>query len=228
MTPQFADLFGAAKADLFIDDEVSGHRALRQTGGAYLDDGDGGPDFAWPTEIMANEPLIETFVVDDAGACVATGSDAALIDGWNSAATTMARLIRNAAARRSLTLAGPGYLTATVTPSDQVATLAHFDDDHYLPADGVGFVAIVGSLGGPRVASAPVVKDEPAPGTPVELTEAEIERFDAGEFAVQSGAADRVVAFPQFGQLHAGPRIDVGQADVMRYLMVFRSATAPR
>lgn len=228
MTPAFADFFGAAKADLFIDDEQTGERALRQTGGAYLAEAVSESALAWPTHIKADEPLIETFVVDADGGCSGTGSDDALIEAWRPAAEQVASVIFEASAALSIPLTGSGYLTATVTPDDQVTSLAHFDDDLFAPADGAGFVAIVGTLAGPRVATAPVPQPEPSPGAQLVLPEAEIDRFDSGALASHAGEPERIVAFPQFGQLHAGPRITEAHGERMRYLLVFRAATTPR
>lgn len=227
ITAAFAEYFGATKADFFVGDGATGERALRQTGAAYLVDGPSEPALAWPTEVIADEPLIETFVVDAEGTCMPTGSDAALIDAWRPAATQLASTVLAATTAMSIPVVGPAYLTATVTPADQITGLAHFDDDVFLPTAGAGFVAIIGSLAGPRVATQPVPQAQPRPGAQLTLSDGEIERFETGDLASQSAAPDRIVAFPQFGQLHAGPRIARARSDEMRHLLVFRAATAP-
>jgi len=228
ITPEFAELFGAAKADFFVDDEHSGNRVLRQTGGAYLVEALAEPALAWPTEIVADEPLIETFVVAADGGCAGTGSHEALIDAWRPAAAQMAETVLAATSALAIPMTEPAYLTATVTPVDQIAGLAHFDDDLFTPTDGVGFVAIAGTVAGPRVACEPILQSEPPAGAQLVLSETEIERFATGGVVSHVGAPERIVAFPQFGQLHAGPSVTAEHRGQMRCLLVFRAATAPR
>ncbi len=200
---------------------------IAQTGAAYLPD-------PFPVPLMSElaigvtEPIIETFVVDpDSGSCTPTGDDRVRIEAWLPIATTMVQQVTGALSANRVAIDGPAFLTASLTPVDQVTTVPHFDDDQYFDGHGVGVVAIAASHGGPRVACEPIPHRPARSSLPLEIDDRVIDRFSAGTVAFQQGAADRIVIFPQFGQLHAGPVVDQSTTGPVRNLLVFRAATAP-
>lgn len=197
-----------------------------QTGGAYLDPSFPVDDLPGEQETV-HEPIIETFVVDPGGACSGTGADLGLIEAWLPLVEGMVGLVLAAMADHGVALDGPGYLTTSLTPVDQVTQLPHIDDDQYLDGDGVGLVAIAASHDGPRIACAPIPHRPARSMLPLEFEDGVFERFAAGTIAKQRAAADRIVVFPQFGQLHSGPVIAPNTVDPIRRLLVFRVRTQP-
>ncbi|MGI9595116.1 MAG: hypothetical protein ACR2QK_03090 [Acidimicrobiales bacterium] len=221
----FAAYFRMSKRQLL--ESAGSESTIVQTGGAYLADRLPVPPIeAGPPDPV--EPMIETFLIEGDGTVTATGTDRALIDGCMPMARSMVDVMTEAIDGFDIELDGPAYVTASLTPVDQVTTVPHFDDDQYFDRDGVGLVAIVASHGGPRIASEPIDHRRARPGLPLEVDQAVFDRFDAGRIAHNCGRADRVVVFPQFGQLHAGPVIDRSTTGAGRTLLVFRAATKPR
>lgn len=222
----FAAYLRMSKAEL-LGSTTEG--TIRQTGGAYL--GVMEPVPAVPATLSdIAEPRIETFVVDHSGACTPTGTDEELIAHVHGPAQAIAARTLAAMADFGVELEPTGYLSASVTPSSQVATTPHFDDDQYQPDAGVSLVVIAADLCGTRVANEPIAHLPARPNLPLEIDDSLIERFDDGLLAIHQAEADRILAFPQFGQLHAGSAVpaDLLELNPVRTLFVLRFGTVPR
>ncbi len=213
---------------------------IAQTGAAYLPD-------PFPVPLMSElaigvtEPIIETFVVDpDSGSCTPTGDDRVRIEAWLPIATTMVQQVTGALSANRVAIDGPAYLTASLTPVDQVTTVPHFDDDQYFDGHGVGVVAIAASHDGPRLARGALAAPRAMANGPLGLDQSDLDQwFEPDEEApgashrVQGTGADRVVLFPRFGQLHAGPPLAANSAagasdgGGVRNLLVLRADTVP-
>lgn len=236
---EFARLFRSRKADFIVGLDGEARCGIRQTGGAYLEGRFDLPDVDW--DLPGCEPLIETFVIERDGSCTATGSDPRLIGAWLPSVERMSRRIGEVIAELAIELQSPAYLTASLSSLDEVIDTPHFDDDQYAPNDGVGFVAIVGSHAGTRIATEPIACGPLRPGFPVEVAASVLNSLASGQLAAQETAPERIVVFPQFGQLHAGPTVlpktgspeanspqaNSPQANSLRRLMVFRAQTVP-
>lgn len=220
----YAALFRSSKQELL---EAAGKSAtMVQTGGAYLAEPFPIPSMDGFTTGLV-EPIIETFVVDPGGGCTGTGSDGGLIEAWLPTVRAMVENIGRAVVEFGIKLDGPSYLTASLTPADQVTTVPHLDDDQFVAEEGVGLVAITASHGGPRLAVG-VVGHQPARSPlPLEVHPDEFDRFESESIPLQRTDANRIVVFPQFGQMHAGPVIERSTTDPVRRLLVFRAATRP-
>ncbi len=224
LSADFAEVLRFEKRALI--DTGDGACTVTQTGAACLADPFpvpvpvGGPD-------QLCEPLIETFVIEADGSCAATGTDTELIAGWLPIVASMADRVLAIMARHRITLRWPAYLTASLLPIEQVTTTPHFDDDVYNENDGVGVVAIVASHAGPRIACEPLGTRRLAPMLAIEPADGVVDRFAAGAMIHQQAPADRIVVFPGFGQIHAGPVIDDQTTDPVRRLLVFRAGTEP-
>ncbi len=242
MGEQLARVLRGRKSDLVTTVEVDGQpsNAIRQTGGAYLDGRFKLPPIDW--ELPGSEPLIETFVVEPDGTCSGTGGDQRLIDAWLPSVEQLSRRVFEAMAEADVRLESPAYLTASLTSPDQVTNTPHFDDDQYGADDGVGFVAIAGSGRGPRMAIDPVRCEPVRTGLPLAVDSAVFDGFADGRSAAQQAEPDRIVVFPQFGQLHSGPSMtgyqpetdepetqepETGEIGSLRRLLVFRAQTVP-
>jgi len=222
LTAEAAAVFGLTKRDLLTDGADG--CTITQTG-AFTINADAPK---WPTHLAASEPRIETFTVTIEGDTVTTeptGTDVELIAGFANPAQRIAQQMVAALHAAEVQVQSPGWITASVTPSDQVGGLAHMDDDMFVPTDDVGAVCICGNLDGPRVAVGTL--DVPAISRPTQVTipDQTIDAFTEGQIAHQQAAANEVVVLPQFGQLHAGPRVLHGDAATMRYLLVMRVRT---
>lgn len=224
----YASVFSASKQAVIsaIDADRS---AIVQQGPAVIGTLGDLAGLRWPTEVVADDAMIETFVVGPEAGCMSTGSDSELIAAWKPLAKALAERVFATAAEHGIPIAEPAYLTTTVTPAGQTIAEAHFDDDLFDPSDGVGLVAIVGSIDGPRVASGVLEVPSAPPGAQIPVSEKLLATFDRdeGDFEVVPIPADAIVVFPQFGQLHAGPMIDESFVGSMRYLMVLRAGTVP-
>ncbi len=207
---------------------------LHQTGGAHLP----GPFVVEPLELSEpiTDSLIETFVIDGDGHCSATGTDDSLNAQWMPAVSAMASKVIAELALHQVSIDWPAYLTASLTRIDQVTTTPHFDNDQFIPNAGVDVVAIAANYDGTRMATSPITSSNPRPGLPVTLDQAESARFLDGTMATQQAAPDRIVIFPQFGQLHGGPILDRSRKGgphpspnfgPTRNLLVFRASTKP-
>jgi len=198
---------------------------IRQSGGAYI-----GAALNVPVGdvkyISANaEAKIETFLVDSEGVCTPTGTNQTLIELFLPAATEMAGRVLTALGELGVTITSSAYLTASVTPQSTVTTTPHFDDDQYLANDGVGMVAIAASGAGPLIAAAPIPCLAPPDGLPIALDDRAVADFVSRSLEVNQAAANRIVVFPQFGQLHSGP--DPAGLSGPRNLLVLRAGTLP-
>ncbi len=224
LTAAFASVFGLTKQHLVALTEDD---RMHQTGCAYIGDAFDIPDLSDGFPGLT-EPIIETFIVDAGGGCTPTGSDLSLIDAVAPLALDMATRTLQALGEFGVELAEPGYLTASVSPTDQVTALAHLDDDRFIPTDGVGAVAIAGDGNGPRLAIDPVAHGPLRPNLPVEIPEDVVAGFGDGRLRLQQAEPGRIVVFPQFGQLHSGPPAEVlDLAAPVRTLLVFRLGTRP-
>jgi len=219
---ELADDLNLTKAEWFA---TSPEGQIRQSGGAYL-----GAELIVPVGdvkyISANaEAKIETFLVDSEGVCTPTGTDQPLIELFLPAATEMAGQVLTALSELGVKVTNPAYLTASATPQSAVTTTPHFDDDQYLANDGVGVVAIAASGAGPLIAAAPIPCLAPLDGLPIALDDRAVADFVSRSLEVNQAAANRIVVFLQFGQLHSGP--DPADLSAPRSLLVFRAATLP-
>lgn len=206
---------------------------IDQPGGAYLpgafpvpvphpDDPAGGRS--------GGEPVVETFVVTAGGLATPTGSDAHVGAWWQPTVDALVARILAGMAEVGVELEFPGYLTASATPLDQVATSPHFDDDQPRPTEGVGLVIIAASHGGPRLLVEPMASPPVHPPVPLVPDPGAVARFDQPDArGILGTEADRIVVFPRFGQLHSGPRLDPDATSVgeVRNLLVFRAGTIP-
>lgn len=205
-------------------DDGSG-TVLNQFGGRYIDAAIDLPEA--PADRSVGEPLIDMFVCGLDGSCQATGADASLITRWQPAVTAMADAVFSQLAQFGVPVAPVAYVTASFTPGTDVVGEAHLDDDQFMPDDGIGVVAILGSDVGSRVATSPVTVAKPRPGLPLEIDQATFDRFTAGDLPHQQASQNRILVFGQFGQLHAGPALATTSPDVTRRLLVLRAQTIP-
>jgi hypothetical protein len=218
--------------------ETGGRFHLRQPGGLVLDEPfDRQQGFPLPapdaasgsgSSVVPIEPVIETFLVGDDGGCNGMGTDSGLIERWQPAVAAFAGLVLDAATDLGVNVTGPISVTASLTPLGQVVNTPHLDDPIYEPTDGVGLAAVVGSHRGPRLAIEPVEVPKPMAGTPLAVDRGSADRVGgAGPAGWRSIAANRIVLFPLFGQLHAGPTDLEATGLPNRSLLVLRAATAP-
>ena len=162
----FARLLRLTKAELL---DLGAMDEVYQTGGALIEGAVEIPD-ASPLFPDLSAPLIETFLVEGDATCTPTGTDQALIDATEAVVATVAARTLEALARFGVLTEAPGYLTASISPIDQVANTPHTDDDQFVPAAGVGAFAIVGDGLGPRLAVDPVPHLPVGPGLPYSLS----------------------------------------------------------
>lgn len=198
--------------------------SIHQAGAAYI-----GAQFEVPVTpfgLTEGNPAIETFVVEVGAPIVPTGENTELIDLWQPSAQKMADAVLEACDEFGIKLATPGYLTASALPLDQVSHEPHFDDDQYTPSDGVGIVAIVGNYGGTRCTAAAIEVPAVPPDAPISLPTELQNRFDRGDHPSVESEPERIVIFPQFGQLHSGPILTDLVPRQLRTLFVLRVKTA--
>ena len=212
---------------------------LVQVGGAVLDEAFAVPvpGPADPVVPRGGEPTIETFVVERSGRATATGPDEAVGRWWRPAVEALAARVEAAMTAVGVELDGPRYVTASATPIDRVIDEPHLDDDQYRPEAGVGLVAIAASHRGPRLARGALACRTAVAGAPLGLDPATLTTWFAEEdggrrHRVQATDGDRIVLFPRFGQLHAGPAPaslvdDEGSGHESRSLLVLRADTVP-
>lgn len=230
LNADFARHFASAKPAMLLTD-ATGTIGMLQTGAARVE----GFSAAgrWPVVDCSTEAMIETFVLPEAekwsaNGLESTGGESSFADAWFDLAKAMASVVLGAAKDHDIALVGTGYLTVSVTPQSMVQGLPHFDDDMLDPFEGVGLVAICGSIAGPRVATDVLAWRLASRPTQLSLDDMTIAAFERGDLPCQQGAPDEVVIFPQFAQLHAGPPLAACSAasqDHQRHLMVLRCAT---
>ncbi|MEE9417187.1 MAG: hypothetical protein V3V01_18050 [Acidimicrobiales bacterium] len=223
ISSEYARYLRMSKAQLA--DCSHGADELLQTGAAYI-----GDEFVVPNIEYSDEndgAAIETFVVDATGECTATGQNDRLIVELLPTAKRMAQLVLASLAEHGVVLDGDSFLTGSVTVEDQVTTTPHFDDELFVASDGVGIVAIAANLAGPRIACSALRVSPVRESLPVGLDQQTIDDFDSGLITTQQSAANRIVVFPQFGQLHCGPTIEHSMPGSTRTMFVLRAGTRP-
>ena len=218
----FAELLKQPR-DSFVETTPSGIR-LRQAGGAYI----GGELLVPPTpyELTGGQSAIETFVCAPGEAVIATGDDDRLVALWSGLAQVIADAVYSAALRFGIALEGSGYLTASALPLPAVSHEPHFDDDQFIPNEGVSLVATVSSHGGTRCTTEALELPSTPAGTPIAVPQTMQDDFDSGRHPHVEGDQGRLLVLPQFGQLHSGPNLEAGDPETLRTLYVFRSKTA--
>lgn len=185
------------------------------------DDGDTGD--------AIGEVVIETFLVDvESGTLSPLGTDRTWIERWQPRAVDMVDRVLTVLAEHGVQLAGPGYLTCSITPSGSLEGLAHLDDAEFAPDAGIGIVAINGEHSAPRVALGPLSLQRPLSPGPIEFPKQTLDGVTRGELPDHRGPAKDITIFGQFGQLHAGPTDrDMPDHATHRQLMVLRVPTTP-
>jgi hypothetical protein len=205
--------------------ESAGPDRVPQVGAEVVQEG-----FPMPTidtDILHTIPSIETFVVNATDRSISpTGTNSELNKAWLPAISAMGDAVFEWLDRQDLRLEGDAYITASITPASDVSGDPHFDDDQFVPTAGVGVVAIVADRAGSRVATEPIEQTGVRAPLPLVVSDQMKAAFDEGMIAHDTFAANTLVVFPQFGQLHAGPG-PCGSADDVRHLLVFRAATTP-
>jgi len=216
----YADVLRSRKAD-FVDDQG----VIAQHGAVTI------PMTGWPgwagdlpasTEAVS-DAVIETYVASAAGV-TATSDNEPYVSAWMPLIEWMNQAIRNALEPLGVQLDGDAYATASCTPTASLEGMAHMDDDTFMPDDSVGIVAIVGEHTGPRVATGQLQPTPFRPMSQVTWTDDQLRSFERNEMAHTACAADQLVIFPQFGQLHAGPAAaHLAAAGPHRQLLVYRA-----
>jgi len=179
---------------------VTPQHAIAQHGAAVLAM-DGWP--GWPADLVSLEPAIETYVAS-ATIVEPTSTNEPYVSCWQPLVDWMNRAVRDELATYGLTLED-AYVTASVSDSPSLEGLAHMDDDTYQPHESVGVVAIIGEHAGPRIATGTLQHHELRPMSQVVFDHELLEAFGADALDHCQAAADQLVVFPQFGQVHAGP-----------------------
>lgn len=219
----YADLLASRKSD-FISEDGS----IAQHGAALL--GSANPCPHWPNTLESQEPVIETFVVSSSGSLAATSDNEPFVSAWRPVAAWMVAAVHSAFQTYNLAIDGDAYLTASLTHVCELEGMSHMDDDLFTPDDNVSAVAIIGQLAGPRVATGSLPHPTVKPMSQVQFDDTTHDDFAAGHINCAVAAADELVIFPQFGQLHAGPSADDlathPLAPQSRQLLVYRARIA--
>lgn len=224
LSADYAHVFGSPKSHLVECDD--GGCSVTQTGAAYLDNV--GRPLQWPAVPVPDETVIETFVADGKAQITPTSTNQPYVDAWLPLVETVSSRVLDAAHRFGIPIASPIYVTVSLTVAGLVSGDPHLDDDQYHAQDGVGLVAIVGQHVGPRIALGRLPHQSLRSPGQVQIGGEVVSSFSTGEIAHQRGEPDRIVLFPQFGQLHAGPGPAVASTAATRNLLVLRAATTPR
>lgn len=231
MTSSAPPLFDAAFARMLTQSksDVAAATEIRQLGASIIPFDRSAP---WPDHDDGDtigETVIETFLVDvESGALSPLGTDTAWIERWQPRAADMVDRVLAALAEHGVQLAGPGYLTCSITPSASLEGLAHLDDAEFVPEAGIGIVAINGEHSAPRIALGSLPLQRPLSPGPIEFPAQTLDGVTRGELSDHRGPATGITIFGQFGQLHAGPshRVMPDHA-THRQLMVLRMPTTP-
>ena len=216
-----------SKAEMWAEDEVA------QTGSRHLPepldvDVLAGADEdlqAFAASATVEGPSIETFSVEG-DTCTALGPPSPLVEAWTPLVEALATQMRQVLNESGVTTIWPAYVTASLTPTDQVIGTPHFDDDQFDPSAGVGLAAVVSPPGGTRIATAPIRLGVPRPGLPAAVPVEAADALAAGTLPHHRADPHRVVIFPQFAQLHAGPHLADDVAG-LRSMLVYRVGTTP-
>lgn len=219
----FAAVFRLAKSELVVPFED--RCEITQSGGAYTDPSVEMPP--WPVLPAVDEAVIETFVADTAGGISATSNNQPFIDAWLPLVAALNRHLLSTVERYGVQLDGPAYVTASLTPAVALEGTPHVDDDQYIATEGVGLVAICGDLAGPRVACRALPHAPLRSPTQMDFGDNVLNAFAQGDIDQQQADADRIIVFPQFGQLHAGAVVADPAPALMRNLLVLRAKTLP-
>ena len=225
--PELAEVLAVDQGALL--DSSAGPGLLPQTGAVVLPEAFPVPvpEPDDPVHPGSGSPVIETFVVEADGRCRPTGPVEAIGRWWQATAQALVDRVHAALAGHRVGLEYPAYLTASATALDEVTTTPHVDDGGIDPARGVGLVAIAASHAGPRLALGPLAHRPVRPPAPLAIEPDAVEAFATGFGPSQSTPADRIVLFPRFGQLHAGPMLDDLPPGGVRNLLVLRAGTRP-
>lgn len=222
ISEEFSRYFSISKQELLTESGKDG--LMLQCGAAYIDVDIPLPNF--PIDHSINLAMIETFQVNEDGLCQVLGSKHEWVDAFIPCAEIMAKAVITSLNSFDVEIVYPAYLTASVTQCSEIIGNAHFDDEHYNASDGVGFVAIVGDRGGSRIAREPIsftpIYDD---DVPVIFDQQGVDDFDRGELLINEAEPEKLVIFPQFGQLHAGPPLATAGISGVRRLMVMRAKT---
>ena len=227
LSPAFAQLLIARKQDFIkpTGDTPTSAVSLAQHGAATIDNADfpGWPDLHHDPDADA---VIETFVSDNS-VLTPMSDNQPFVSAWYPLATWIDATVRAALIDHGIELAGPAYITASLVGSHQLEGMPHADDHLFVPDDNVGVVAIIGELEGPRVATEPIGHGPLRPMTQVTFEPDQLQSFASGTTAHCACAADQLVVFPQFAQLHAGPAAHhLDGMRPQRQLLVYRAAAA--
>lgn len=214
-------LLRANKQELF---DRAGSGRLQQSGAVAISTGFNLTPID-PT-VPLTMPSIEMFVAGADGTITPTGPNEALNSAWEPAVRKLCRIVFDWLQTAGVTLAGDAYVTASITPAADVSGDPHFDDDQFVAEAGTGIAVVVADRAGSRVASAPIPHDDISAPHPLVVDDSNAAAFALGDLTQQTFDAGDVIAFPQFGQLHAGPG-PVGSDDEVRHLLVLRAATMP-
>ena len=223
ISPRFAALFASRKADFVA--RVDDHSEITQTGAVYVDTEPTITD--WPAATLADDAVIESFVLAEDGELTALGANDAFNAAWLPLVQAVARVVLDAVASHEIPLEYPAYITASTTPAPTLEGLAHLDDDLLVEDDGVGLVAICGALDGPRVACGSISVPPVRPGSQIVIDDEMADAFARGTIDTQHAEPGRVIVFPQFGQLHAGPVFPPSGGAGTRGLVVLRAPSRP-
>ncbi len=218
----FADLLKQPR-DAYVS-HYPDRLTIRQTGAAYVGDRLEIP--TTPYGMTNGQTAIETFVVRSESPVVPTGNDQDLIALWQPPAQRMADQVLSACARFGIEVVEPGYLTVSALPLDLVSHEPHFDDDQYMPSDGVGLVAIAADHSGTRTTTMPIEVPPIPAGAPISLPADLQASFESGLHPSTESEPERIVVLPQFGQLHSGPVLTDLDPHILRTLYVLRLRTA--
>ena len=185
----FASRLRSTKADF-----VSGHGSssfIAQHGAASVD-ADGWP--GWPKGLTSAEPVIETYVADEAGVAATSDNDP-FVSAWRPLVEWMNTSIRSALEGIGVELAGDAYVTASLTATAALEGTAHMDDDTFEPAVTVNVVAIIGELAGPRVATTAMEHAVLRPMSQIVFTSRQLDDFANGRLDHCRCEADQLVLF---------------------------------
>lgn len=214
-------LLRASKQELF---DQAGSGRLEQSGAVVISTGFDLPSI--DPAVPLTMPSIEMFVAGTDGTFAPTGANAALNAAWEPAIRNLCEIVFEWLQSTGVELAGDAFVTASITPASDVSGNPHFDDDQFVANAGTGIAVVVADRAGSRIACAPIAHDDISAPHPLTVDETTAAEFTSGVLSQQSFDAGDVIAFPQFGQLHAGPG-PVGSGDEVRHLLVLRAATMP-
>lgn len=222
LSAEFARVLTARKSDYVM--EVDDTLLVAQQGAALIETS-GFP--GWIEGLRSTDPVIETYVAST-DIVMATSDNQPFVDAWQPLVSWVDAQVRTALARFGVELVGDAYVTASLTPTASLEGLAHMDDDTFVPDAPVGIVAIIGQWTGPRVATASVVHEPLRPMSQIIFDEATLTDFAANRITHSAWAADQLVIFAQFGQLHAGPAAEhIADQGQFRQLVVYRAHAQP-